>query len=87
MVPSFKNIGKPKALKACLNGVLPPVIGEGNSDFKQATKFITKCYGTAGEVTDISAARYPAWRNKTKSKVKSIKLEDLPPTKNALYKM
>ena len=28
----------------------------------------------------MSAARYIAWRRKTKSKVKSVKLEDLPPT-------
>ena len=79
-VPSLKNIGKPKAMKALKDGVQPPILGEGNPDYKQATKFIAKCYRITGDVTDMSATRYPAWRSKTKSKVKSFKLEDLPPT-------
>ena len=58
----------------------PPALGEGSPDYEQATKFIAKCYNVTEEVTNMSAARYPAWRRKTKSKVKSVKLEDLPPT-------
>ena len=79
-VPSYKNIGKPKALKVLKDGVTPPVLGEGSPDIDQATKFIAKCYNVTEEVTNMSAARHPVWRSKKKSKVKSIKLEDLPPT-------
>ena len=79
-VPSYKNIGKPKALKVLKDGVTPSALGEGSPDYEQATKFIAKCYNVTEEVTNMSAARYPAWRRKTKSKVKSVKLEGLPLT-------
>ena len=79
-VPSFKGIGKPKALKVLKEGILPPELGLGNPSYDEATKFIAKCYHVREEVANMSAARYPVWRSKTKSKIKSIKLEDLPPT-------
>ena len=37
MVPSYKNIGKPKALKVLKDGVTPPALGEGSPDYEQAT--------------------------------------------------
>ena len=66
-VPSYKNIGKPKALKVLKDGVTPPVLGEGSPDIDQATKFIAKCYNVTEEVTNMSAARHPVWRSKKKS--------------------
>ena len=79
-VPCFKNVGKPRALKVLRSGVTPPVLGEGQVDYEKATNFICKCYNITEEVSNMSEARYPAWRSKTKSKAKSVKLENLPAT-------
>ena len=82
-VCAYKTIGKIKALNVLKKGIVPPCLGTGNFMFDETIKFITKCYGL-NDVSDMASARYNVWVNKTKSKSKSILLEDMPPTENCL---
>ena len=64
-------------------GIFPPCLGTGNIKFGETIKFITKCYGLH-DMSDMASARYNVWLNKTKSKSKTILLEDLLPNENCL---
>ncbi len=81
------GIGKTTALASLKNGHFPPPLGNLNVPhedlIKQATSFIGVCYGNPSSLTSMSQHRFRKWKNMTKSKCRSFKLECLPPTTEA----
>jgi len=86
-VSSIYSIGKIKAAKTLLKGHVPPPLGSDEFDIetmiRQATEFITACYGSKCNGT-MSHVRFNMWQYKTgHSQSKTFKLPSLPPTSEA----
>ena len=83
-VSKIYGIGKLNALSAIKKGHFPPPLGDPNVSHedlqKDGASFIGAYYGTTSTHATMSEHRFQKWKNTTKGKGKTFKLETLPPT-------
>jgi len=86
-VSKTHGIGKTTALGVLKSGHVPPPLGNLSVSpeqlVKQGTSFIGVCYGNSTSVLTMSEHRSLKWKNVTKSKSRTFRLENLPPTSEA----